>query len=569
MRLKEIILFAFFVFGNLTMWAGENDPTPQKQAVESYIEYLNQCSRLVHFPHYQAGDFNRNINHFVDEWTAQTAPQLQKKYGKPLKIWYSMNNPNAEDEHHLGDKEPLIRVEELFRKSLASTKDLPLAYRSGLSDQLKKMEALMSKYISLVRQFETLTETPKYLTRSAIPDIYDMLDDYELIVFDFSSLKYKMYQDLSSSYGDEEITLEMRELYLMADNIYEMVMAMRREDPTDTKFYYDEVHSVYFESDLGKRLQARATEKGFEDWSGSLYYAILDITGFIMEDVDKYLGNEKEWDERPWYDEYGSAYYYGEPIMHYYNCPQGGIATFYNGLTEFEEGDQLKVTEEPMWFKVLKREFDDEIDGMVAQSAKTLDLGKNEIDATHALKGYASNNLVFLVDVSASMKSDDKLPLLQESLKELVRMMRPEDHIALVRYAGEAEVVLPSTSSSDTEKIYAAIDALRIGGQTDGLEGMKMAYDHAEETYIKDGNNRIILATDGKFDVDGRINRMIRMNARENIKLSAFLFGLRSNSAVRDNLKALVEFGQGNYAHLKLGEDVHEPLLKESKALRK
>jgi len=288
-----------------------------------------------------------------------------------------------------------------------------------------------------------------------------------------------------------------------------------------------------------------------------------------MELADKYVNQEREWDEMPWYDEYGSAYYYGEHIMHYYNCPQGGIATFYNGLTAFEEGDQLMVVEEPMWFKVLKREFEDEIEDMVARPAVTLNMGQNDIEDVHELKGYASNNLVFLVDVSASMKSEDKLPLLQESLKELIEMMRPEDHIAIVRYAGEAEVVLPSTSSSDTEKIHAAIESLQIGGKTDGFEGMKMAYGHAEETYIDGGNNRIILATDGKFDVDGRINRMIRINAREKIKLSAFLFGLRTNREVRENLQSLVDFGEGNYSHLKLGESTEEALLKESKALRR
>lgn len=551
------------------MNAASHDAPPHKQAVESYIEYINQCSRLVHYPHYAAGDFNRNINHFVEQWTAQSALDLQQKYGMPLKIWHGINNPGLNEEYLMGDEKPLTRVNRLFRKAVGDTENLTPAYRSGLFDNLKKMELLMTKYFTLVRQLETKTETSSYLTRQSVPELYEMLDAYELLVFDFSSLKYKMYQDLSSAYGGEEITMEMRELYVMADNIYEMVMSIRRDDKIDTKYYYDEVNSIYFESDLGQRLQDRAIEKGYEDWSGSQYYALIQVTGFLMEKADQYIKGEKEWEEMPWYDEYGSAYYYGEHIMHYYNCPEGGIATFYNGLTDFEEGNQLKVLEEPMWFKVLKREFDDEIEGLVAREAQTLDLGKNEIDTDHALKGYASNNLIFLVDVSASMKSEDKLPLLQQSLKDLVKMMRPEDHIAIIKYAGEAEVVLPSTSSVDTGKIHAAIDGLQIGGQTDGLEGMKIAYSHAQETYIKEGNNRIILATDGKFDVDGRINRMIRINARENIKLSAFVFGLRTNSAVRESLKSLVEFGQGNYAHLKLGEDVQESLLKESKALRK
>lgn len=524
---------------------------------------------MVHYPHYAAGDFNRNINHFVDQWTAQTAPELQEQFGMPLMIWHGINNPGLNEEYLMGDEKPLTRMDRLFRKAVGDSENLPSAYRSGLFQNLKKMESLMAKYFSLVRQLEERTAKPTYLTRKAIPELYEMLDTYELLVFDFSSLKYKMYQDLSSAYGDEEITMEMRELYVMADNIYEMVMSIRRDDRTDTKYYYDEVNSIYFESDLGQRLQDRAIEKGFEDWSGSQYYALIQVTGFLMDLADKYIQQEREWDEMPWYDEYGSAYYYGEHIMHYYNCPQGGIATFYNGLTQFEDGNQLMVVEEPMWFKVLKREFQDELDGLAMRTANTLESGKVDIAADNAFEGHPSNNLVFLVDVSASMKSEDKLPLLQESLKELVRMMRPEDHIALVCYSGEAKVVLPSTSSAHTEIIHTAIDNLQIGGKTDGLEGMKIAYTHAEESFIKDGNNRIILATDGKFDVDGRINRMIRMNARENIKLSVFTFGLRTNSAVRENLKELVEFGQGNFAHLKLGEDLRATLLKESKALQR
>src|SRR5690606_31543317 len=111
------------------------------------------------------------------------------------------------------------------------------------------------------------------------------------------------------------------------------------------------------------------------------------------------------------------------------------------------------------------------------------------------------SNLVFLIDVSGSMYSEDKLPLLKSALRLLVNQLREEDRVAIVVYAGSAGLVLPSTSGADKARILDAIDQLEAGGSTAGGAGLRLAYDVARRYHNDDGINRVILATDGDFNV--------------------------------------------------------------------
>lgn len=140
-----------------------------------------------------------------------------------------------------------------------------------------------------------------------------------------------------------------------------------------------------------------------------------------------------------------------------------------------------------------------------------------------------ASNLVFLVDVSGSMDEPDKLPLVQSSLKLLVDQLRPQDRVSLVVYAGNAGVVLPSTSSDNKLKIKDAIDQLEAGGSTAGGEGIQLAYKIAKENFIKKGNNRVILCTDGDFNVgmssDAALEGLIEDERKSGVFLSVLGFG--------------------------------------------
>jgi Ca-activated chloride channel family protein len=161
-------------------------------------------------------------------------------------------------------------------------------------------------------------------------------------------------------------------------------------------------------------------------------------------------------------------------------------------------------------------------------------------------------NLVFLVDVSGSMEDANKLPLLVRSFKLLVEQLRPVDRVAIVVYAGQAGLVLPSTSGNDKEKILAALDSLSAGGSTAGGEGIKLAYRVAEENFVKGGNNRVILATDGDFNVgassDAEMERLIEEKRKSGVFLSALGFGMGNYKDSK--MQKLADRGNGNYAYI-------------------
>ena len=139
-----------------------------------------------------------------------------------------------------------------------------------------------------------------------------------------------------------------------------------------------------------------------------------------------------------------------------------------------------------------------------------------------------ASNLVFLIDVSGSMDEPDKLPLVQSSLKLLVDQLRPQDKVALVVYAGNAGLVLPSTSGDEKMKIKNAIDELDAGGSTAGGAGIQLAYKIAKENFIKDGNNRVILCTDGDFNVglssDDALENLIEEERKSGVYLNSTWF---------------------------------------------
>jgi Ca-activated chloride channel family protein len=168
------------------------------------------------------------------------------------------------------------------------------------------------------------------------------------------------------------------------------------------------------------------------------------------------------------------------------------------------------------------------------------------------VKDAPNSNLVFLIDVSGSMNDDNKLPLLKSSFKILIEKLRPKDRVAMVVYAGAAGVVLPSTSCDEKNKIMAAFDKLSAGGSTAGGEGIKRAYEIAKENYIDGGNNRVILATDGDFNIgessDGAMVRLIEEKRKEGVFLTVLGFGMGNYKDSK--MEKLSNAGNGNYAYI-------------------
>jgi len=176
-----------------------------------------------------------------------------------------------------------------------------------------------------------------------------------------------------------------------------------------------------------------------------------------------------------------------------------------------------------------------------------------------------ASNLVFLLDVSGSMDEPDKLPLLKSGMQLLARELTENDRVAIVVYAGAAGLVLPSTTGDRKETILQAIEQLQAGGSTNGGQGIELAYQLAVDHFIPGGTNRVILATDGDFNVGvtdhGQLTRLIEDKAKSGVFLSVLGFG--SGNLKDSTMESLADQGNGNYSYVDRLEEARKVLVEE------
>jgi len=182
-----------------------------------------------------------------------------------------------------------------------------------------------------------------------------------------------------------------------------------------------------------------------------------------------------------------------------------------------------------------------------------------------ATRDLPPSNLVFLIDVSGSMQSEDKLPLVKQAFRALVQELRPEDRVAIVVYAGAAGLVLPSTSGADKSTILGAIERLEAGGSTAGGAGLRLAYDVARENHLSEGNNRVILATDGDFNVgdssDAEMIRLVETRREEGTFLTVLGFG--TGNLKDTKMEQMADKGNGHYAYIDSFREAHKVFVRE------
>jgi Ca-activated chloride channel family protein len=164
------------------------------------------------------------------------------------------------------------------------------------------------------------------------------------------------------------------------------------------------------------------------------------------------------------------------------------------------------------------------------------------------------------------MNSPEKLPLLKESVLNMLSMMREEDRVSIIAFSGKPKTLLESASFKNESKIKKAISDLKSSGKTDGNAGLKLAYEVADENYIRGGNNRIILATDGQFATSEETLALIQKFSKEDIFLTIFNFG--KGAGASKELENLAAMGKGNYSYISK-ENVEVKLIREAKAKKK
>ncbi len=196
-------------------------------------------------------------------------------------------------------------------------------------------------------------------------------------------------------------------------------------------------------------------------------------------------------------------------------------------------------------------------------NAKIIRIGIKASDSTVAALPPA--NLVFLVDTSGSMTSENKLPLLKKTLRLLTEQMRPQDKITIVTYSGHVELALPATSGKEKDKIMSVIDKLNANGATAGGKAIEIAYEQAQKAYIKNGINRIMLATDGDFNVGisdpKALESMVAEKRKSGISLTTLGFGTGNYN--ERMMERLADAGDGNYSYIDNEKEARKVLVEQ------
>ena len=195
---------------------------------------------------------------------------------------------------------------------------------------------------------------------------------------------------------------------------------------------------------------------------------------------------------------------------------------------------------------------------------ETTEPAKEEKYPDLPLSAYKPNNIVFLIDVSASMKYTGKLDLLKASMIEMTNLLRDIDNITIVTYASNTLVAMETISADNKDSIISKIEGLEAKGMTNGGKGLKLAYSKTCESYIAGGNNEIIMATDGDFNSGSEnVYKLAKKYKSKGVKVS--VVGIKNRQTHEANMKKLSDNGGGNYLKIDTFEDAKKRLVEEVK----
>ncbi len=493
------------------------------------------------------------IVYYIDE-CVRSMSNLYKELRSEESTWNDLR------EGDIPHRNPLIKFDKFFIPVslhgllIKESKNLPAPYRKNLVDQINDIEQIM-----LALQ-DHVIELSQYMSSGAFRDAS----------MDFLETKLKTIETLYS-----ELDIRKERLFLFMREVYDSYPLRKTNSWTITSTVLlkatDDSRSILKQVDAKVYKQAQSpisTSAIHEDQRDLIINQLKYMKGIVRVGKNNGLcpynpyeyipGNLKTLEEKVnnfpasidnKYKTYGDILYMHNAIVYQYNK----FAELGLGGNEYSVNDPMRpvyllsyIRQPPKFYYEPPKPKEPE------QKQEPESVAEVSQERT-SFEGYAFNNIVLLLDVSASTNKPDRLPLLKESFQQLVRLMRTEDEVSIVIYSGRATVHLPPLSASDTTKIMRAIETLRSEGNTNILDGLNLAYKTANKNFIEDGNNKIILATDGEFNTSEALYKLVEKNPK--VDLSVFDFSQKPEAIA--SIELLAEKGKGNYIKVTPENSLH------------
>lgn len=492
------------------------------RTLNDYIELINESLRQMHALQMGLRNYQFSAEHYRDPARASSRGDLAYSHDK-FKIPASA-----------------------FALLMSASAAVPEPYRASLNSQTEVLMNVLKEMDNLSIELIGYTSEKQYL-KDQLQRSDAILDRY-LVLFDtFDRKKEQLYNDVRHIY-DAYPSADPKSSWIVSGNALQSAMdddrsvlfgvkALLRQEisqiPSTAKIEENSKQLIAAEYQNLKGLQRYGRSNGLCPYSP---YEDLASNTLRFAELTTKVKNESSGQNRHPFE----AFYY------FYN---NELVYQYNKFVELSKGALLKAVNQPDLFVFARTEKSKSVKAAEPEPIQKQEVKDPEPEiVTPSLDGFAANNMVLLLDVSSSMNSPYKMPLLKRSIKSLLTLLRPEDQISIVLYSGKARVVLKPTSGSKSAEIARMIDLLQSDGDTDGNEGILLAYKTANKQYIRGGNNRIILATDGEFPVSDEVMQIIGQNARQDLYLTVFTFGRNPHSGQK--LRRLSQIGKGSYAHV-------------------
>jgi len=539
---KTQITVVLLILFQLSIFAQEN--IPAVHALNRFVDYANQNIAELNRFHAQMDKFNFELDKSIEN----NKDFRRLKYKK-----FRWENYNS-----------------LYNSTLYSSKQLPKQAATTLKKhafQLKNVRQFVQQYEDSIVHY---LKKRRFKNDSAYQTIYGYLTEIEELYNNYDVKKEALYSEIRRIYQIYETSASENTYVEIAKNLKPLmtfakllVEACRFDNAATMNAYQKKFHN-----EIAKVMQNKA--RNLAKLSGSkaqvsrLYDALTHSADELYQEIQIYMGN-REYENN--YEEKGKDYYfYNRRFLPKYNQNQQGLVFCFNQLMALSEKPVLKKIEEPAWFKstLFAKAKTPKKEEQVADNKQVI---KKEPAQTTTLEGYSFNNLVFMLDVSGSMKTAEKLPVLKEAFKYLLGIMRPEDFVSIVSYSGRAKVVLSPTSSVKKDSIFQIVEQLKSYGTTKALLGLKKSYEVARSNFLKNGNNRVIMATDGDFQLHQAFINHVKKNAKQGISLTIIYLSKEENSLLAKKFKEITGLGNGNYMHV-TPENAKQVLLQEARAIK-
>lgn len=509
-------------------------------ALNNYIEFINEEQRINYDFAIKLYYLNNSANRQIES--------------NPENLYLSFN---FYDKYAL----PIAAYEKTINESNVIDKHP----REILNNLLEELYQIIGEKYQLIEDLDTYISKKNYRSDSQA-HLYDLLERFDYLLEMFDQRKQLLYSYARKVYESYPFNAQSpwqiggKGMLQLLDTNYIAFVQIKNEclnqkyEKVDT-----EVINVFSRNLLINEYENLKGLKKIGHSHGNCpynpYENIATRSADYAEYIAKFPNQERIKRDMPnYFREF--AYKFNDLVDDYnkfVDLAMGGYDTF--NSHNIKELYLLKSVKQAVFYKFTKPEI-----------IKTGQIEKKEKDSSLiSMEGFANNNLVLLLDVSGSMKAEDKLPLLRASFLSILPYLRAVDEISIVVFSGKGKVLLSPISCSKKEKITEALESLESKGQSNFSNGLKLAYKTAKSNFKPNANNRIILATDGAFFIDDELYQLVENESDKNTFLSVFSFGNRDNK-VRA-LDKLANMGKGNYEYIEV-ENAVEKLLKELQALR-